>query len=47
MQARRGFILFPFGKPAMGLGLIEEGLFKMTDLVISQRMITKIQKTIK
>ena len=39
MQARRGFILFPFGKPARGLGLIRMRLFKMAVLVIKQGLI--------
>ena len=39
MQARRGFILFPIGKPAKGLGLIRMRLLKMAILVIKQGLI--------
>jgi hypothetical protein len=45
MQARRGFILFPVGKPATGVGLIEVRLLKMNCLVIDLLMITKIRKS--
>jgi hypothetical protein len=41
MQARRGFILFPIGKPARGLGLIRMRLLKMVVLVIKQGL-TKV-----
>ena len=42
MQARRGFILFPFGKPARGLGLIRMRFLKMAVLVIKQGLIKVI-----
>jgi hypothetical protein len=42
MQARRGFILFLFGKPARGLGLIRMKLLKMAVLVIKQGLIKVI-----
>jgi hypothetical protein len=45
MQARRGFVLFPIGKPATGEGLIEVRFLKMKGLVIDLRMITKIRKS--
>jgi hypothetical protein len=36
MQAGRGFILFPIGKPARGQGLIEMEMLKITVLIIKQ-----------
>ena len=45
MQARRGFIYFPVGKPATGVGLIKVKLLKMNCFVIELRMITKIRKS--
>jgi hypothetical protein len=45
MQAGRGFVLFLFGKPATGVGLIKMRLFKMNCLVIDLRIITKIRKS--
>jgi hypothetical protein len=42
MQARRWFILFSFGKPARGLGLIRMGLLKMAVLVIKKGLIKVI-----
>jgi hypothetical protein len=42
MQARRGFVLFSFGKPATGLGLIRMRLLKMAVLVIKQGLIKVI-----
>jgi hypothetical protein len=45
MQARRGFVLFPVGKPATGLGLIERRLFKMSCIVIGLRMNYRYKKS--
>jgi hypothetical protein len=36
MQARRGLVLFPIGKSARGLSLIEMEMLKITVFVIKQ-----------